>query len=56
MLLDIVMKYSEQWRFQWNVAKSKVVIFRGRGQLQEGDSFFLGLSELEVVEQIKYLG
>ena len=56
MLLDIVLDYSKQWRFKWNVTKSKVMIFRWQGGLHPDDSFSLGPFGLEVVEQIKYLG
>ena len=55
-LLDIAFNYSVKWRFRFNVAKSKVVVFKGGKNEQRVRTFFLGLQELERVEIIKYLG
>lgn len=39
-----------------NSEKSKVMVFRRSGRLPRGTSFFLGDSEIEVVNKYKYLG
>ena len=54
-LLDVVFQYSTKWRFQFNVAKCKVLIFRGRGILKE-DALLMGGTELGQVDSYKYLG
>ena len=55
-LLDLVFGYSQKWRFQFNTAKSKVVVFRRGSKLAKNDVFFMGLDELDIVDSIKYLG
>ena len=55
-MLDLVFGYSQKWRFQFNTAKSKVVIFRRGSKLAKNDVFFMGLDELDIVDSIKYLG
>ena len=54
-LLDTAFKYSECWRFKWNVAKSKVMRF-GPRKGKKKQVYFLGLQELEIVKIFKFLG
>ena len=54
-LLDTAFKYSECWRFKWNVAKSKVMRF-GPRKGKKKQVHFLGVQELEIVKIFKFLG
>lgn len=55
-LLDIAFNYSRKWRFHFNVAKSKVMVVKGRKAEQGSGALFLGLQKLERVDLFKYLG
>ena len=51
-MLDVVFKYSKNYRFRFNQEKSNIMIFGRKGK----DKFYLGDTELEIVEFYKYLG
>ena len=55
MLLDIVYSYSAQWRFCFNIEKSKVLVFTAKRSYPL-IKYFLGFEELEVVKEYRYLG
>ena len=49
-MLDV--KYSKNYRFRFNQEKSNIMIFGRKGK----EKFYLGDTELEIVEFYKYLG
>ena len=51
-MLDAVYDYSKKFRFRFNKDKSNVMVFGRKGK----ERFYLGESELEIVEFYKYLG
>ena len=51
-MLDVVYAFSRKYRFRFNQKKSNVMIF-GR---KCSDKFYLGESELALLERYKYLG
>ena len=55
-LLDLVWDYSRKWRFMFNVAKSKVLIFTLKRVNIDRNPLYLGLRKLEEVNCFKYLG
>ena len=52
-MLDVVYKYSRKYRFKFNSGKSEIMIF---GRKKEKQKFWLGKSEVKIVESYKYLG
>src|ERR1700722_6742460 len=53
-MLEVVYKYSTKFRFRFNREKSNVMIF---GKKKRGEpKFYLGESELKVIQEYKYLG
>src|ERR1700722_15246353 len=52
-MLDVVYRYSRKYRFKFNKDKSNIMIFGKKGDMRK---FRLGESELELVENYKYLG
>jgi hypothetical protein len=52
-MLDVVYQYSRKYRFLFNQGKSNVMIF---GRRSGREKFYLGKSELEIVNEYKYLG
>jgi hypothetical protein len=54
-LLDVVFEYSCKWRFQFNIKKSKTMVFSGKRQDRKS-GLFLGLERLEKVQRYCYLG
>ena len=52
-MLEVVYKYSTKFRFRFNREKSNVMIF---GKKRGEPKFYLGESELKVVQEYKYLG
>jgi len=55
-LLDRVYLYSCKWRFLFNCAKSKVLIFSNRRVHLISHPLYLGIDKLEQVKMFKYLG
>ena len=55
MSLDVAWRYSRQWRFSFNVGRSKseVMVFGGR---VDGECFWLGEQQMSVVREYCYLG
>ena len=54
-MLDVVFKYSQQYRFKFNQDKSNVMIF-GMRDTSKVRKFYLGEVELKIVDKYKYLG
>ena len=52
-MLDVVYKYSRKYRFRFNQDKSNVMFF---GRKSKKQKFYLGKSQLKVVNKYKYLG
>jgi hypothetical protein len=52
-MLDVVKDYSKRYRFRFNKEKSNVMIF---GKKRKVEKFYLGESELQIVNEYKYLG
>ena len=52
-MLDVVYSYSKKYRFRFNKDKSNVMIF---GSPMRNKKFYLGESEMQIVDSYKYLG
>ena len=55
-LLDRVYLYSMDWRFLWNVDKSKIMVFTLKRVNLDLRPLFIGVTQLEEVKSFKYLG
>ena len=53
-MINVVHAYSKKWRFEANVTKSAVVIFRNENTFD--DEWFWGNSVLPHLDNYKYLG
>ena len=54
-LLNILGKYSADWKMKVNIEKAKVVIFTKKGRLLKGEELCYRNSRLENVKYFKYL-
>lgn len=52
--LNLFNSYCEQWKFQVNLNKTKVVIFGARKT--DSFKFTLGNNDIEITDRYKYLG
>jgi hypothetical protein len=48
--------YCDRWGLEVNTAKTKVMVFRKRGGLKDGETWTYGNDRLEVVNDFNYLG
>ncbi len=55
-MLDCVYNWSKKFKIKFNVRKSNIVHFRKPSQPRLSFKFVLGNTELNIVEQYKYLG
>ncbi len=55
-MLDCVYNWSKKFKIKFNARKSYIVHFRKPGQPRSSFKFVLGNTELNIVEQYKYLG
>ena len=55
-LLNILDKYSADWKMKVNIEKTKVVIFNKQGWALKGDKLYYRNNCLENVKYFKYLG
>lgn len=53
--LNFFQEYCTLWKLNVNISKTKIVIF-GRGKLKQKLHFFLNDSEIDIVDEQKYLG
>ena len=49
-------KYASKWGMKISFEKSKIMVFRSGGRLQNSDKWYLENRKMEVVESFKYLG
>ena len=56
MLTQQVKEYCNKWGMEVNVAKSKIVVFRKRGNLKRNEKWIYNNEELDVVNDFNYLG
>ena len=54
--IDLLQSYCEKWGLSINVKKTKVVVFRKRGQLRVEEEWFYNGEKLEAVNDFNYLG
>ena len=54
--LDMLSEYCTRWGIEVNKEKTKVIVFRKRGRLDQGIQFLFENSPLEVVDNFNYLG
>ena len=55
-LLNILNKYSADWKMKVNIEKTKVVIFNKQGWALKGEKLYYRNNCLENVKYFKYLG
>ncbi len=55
-MLDCLSNWCKKWRMRINSNKSKIIHFRVKGHRASLYNFKLGASQIEIVEQYKYLG
>ncbi len=55
-MLDCVYNWSKTFKIKFNARKSNIVHFRKPSQPRSSSKFVLGNTELNIVEQYKYLG
>jgi hypothetical protein len=49
-------EYWEEWKFKIDINKTKIVLFKKGGKLIKYENWKLGGKEVEVANEIKYLG
>ena len=54
--LNLLFKYCSDWGLTVNIQKTKIVVFRKRGQIREGESWTYNDEHIEVVNDFNYLG
>jgi hypothetical protein len=54
--LDMLCVYCNKWKLKVNTAKTKVMIFKKGGRLQENLNFYFNDSIVEIVNKFSYLG
>ena len=54
--LDLLKSYCDTWGLEVNTDKTKIVVFRKRGQVFENEKWLYGNSHIEVVNDFNYLG
>jgi len=54
--LDLLEQYSDKWKLQVNINKTKVMVFRKGGRLSKNVNFRYKGELLEIVDNFKYLG
>ena len=54
--LNLLFQYCSDWGLTVNTQKTKIVVFRKRGQIREGESWTYNNEQHEVVNDFNYLG
>ena len=54
--LNLLFKYCSDWGLTVNIQKTKIVVFRKRAQIREGESWTYNDEHIEVVNNFNYLG
>ena len=54
--LNLLYTYCNKWGLEVNTSKTKVMVFRKRGQLKENEKWIFNDKELDVVNDFNYLG
>ena len=54
--LDLLLTYCNEWSLDVNILKTKVMVFRKRGNLLQNESFTYNNSKLDIVNDFNYLG
>ena len=54
--IDILAGYSDNWKLEVNIEKTKVIIFNKRGRLIKDENISYKGSVIESVKYYKYLG
>jgi hypothetical protein len=55
-MVNSIKEYCEEWKLKININKTKIVVFKKRGKLSKYKNWKLGGEEIEVANEIKYLG
>ena len=54
--LDLFYNYCTKWNLSINIEKTKIMVFRKGGRLKRDERWFIGESEVEIVNHFNYLG
>ena len=54
--LNRLSEYCDKWGLEVNVEKTKIVVFRKRGQARENETWLYKNNEIEIVNDFNYLG
>ena len=54
--LNLLYSYCNRWQLQVNTSKTKIVVFRRRGVIRQGETWKYDGTDLEVVNDFNYLG
>ena len=54
--IDLLYTYCLDWGLTVNTLKTKIVVFRKRGHIKEGESWAYNGEQIEVINDFNYLG
>lgn len=55
-IIDVISNFCKKWGLKINLDKTKIMVFRNGGPLRQNKKWFLDGTQIEVINQYKYLG